>query len=87
MNDRQLKKFVQRFDFWHVRPGEPNYNYGWTPPEGQVPYSPPWPGGAPLTAVDRVEAVAEELGNEANAAVHVAEEPCLLNFDKMCDSS
>jgi len=52
-----------------------------------VPYSPPWPGGAPLTAVDRVEAVAEELGNEANAAVHVAEEPCLLNFEKMCDSS
>ncbi len=51
-----------------------------------MPYSPPWPGGAPLTAVDRVEAVAEELGNEASAAAHVAEEPCLLNFEKVFDS-
>lgn len=58
-----------------ARPGEPDYNYGWTPPAGRVPYSPPWPGGAPLTAVDRAEAVAAEVGNEASAAAHSVEEP------------
>lgn len=63
------------------RPGEADYNYGWTPPSGPVPYSPPWPGGAPLTAVDRVEAVAAEVGNEASAAAHSVEDAAdaLLN--------
>ena len=60
--------------FCSGRPGEADYNYGWTPPSGPVPYSPPWPGGAPLTAVDRVEAVAAEVGNEASAAAHSVEE-------------
>ena len=57
-----------------ARPGEANYNYGWTPPERRTPYSPPWPGGAPVTAVDRVEAVAAEVGNEASTVAQVAEE-------------
>ncbi|CAL1126045.1 unnamed protein product, partial [Cladocopium goreaui] len=63
------------------RPGEADYNYGWTPPAGRVPYSPPWPGGAPLTAVDRAEAVAAEVGNEASAAAHSVEDAAdaLLN--------
>ena len=56
------------------RPGDPNYNYGWVPPEERVPYSPPWPGGGPAVAVDRAEAVVEEVNDEANAVLKTAED-------------
>lgn len=39
------------------RPGEPDYNYGWTPPAQREPYTVPWPGGGPLTTVQRGEAI------------------------------
>ena len=56
------------------RPGETNYNYGWVPPQERVPYTPPWPGGGPATAVDRAEAVVEEVNDEANAVIRTAED-------------
>ncbi|CAE7350723.1 Galnt3 [Symbiodinium natans] len=69
------------------RPGDPNYNYGWVPPEERVPYSPPWPGGGPAVAVDRAEAVVEEVNDEANAVLKTAEvnetasQPCIGHAD------
>eukprot|EP00439_Symbiodinium_sp_Y106_P056818 s3723_g7.t22 len=56
------------------RPGEANYNYGWVPPEERTPYSPPWPGGGPEVAVDRAEAVVEEINDDANAVIKTAED-------------
>ncbi|CAE7231592.1 ylyB [Symbiodinium sp. CCMP2456] len=56
------------------RPGEANYNYGWVPPEERTPYSPPWPGGGPEVAVDRTEAVVEEINDDANAVIKTAED-------------
>ena len=56
------------------RPGDTNYNYGWVPPEEKEPFSPPWPGGAPAVAVDRAEAVVEEVNDEANAVLKTAED-------------